>query len=211
MALFVAALTVWFVVRVHEVLLLVFIAVLLAFYLSWVTDLLERRFRLVRWGGLTAAVFITTAALAGLGALLVPPVIDQTQALIGGLPQTLTDVQNVLAGWASQYPVLRRTDLADPQSGFVAGLINDAAGFLRGSALPYMRAGGKFFIEGASVLIMALYLAQNPRLYRAGILALVTPRHRDLATRAPRSASGTLDSTGRVEATNRTREQWPVR
>ena len=192
MALFVAALAVWFVVRVHEVLLLVFIAVLLAFYLSWITDFLERRFGLARWAGLTAAVVATTAAMAGLGALLVPPVIAQTQALMGGLPQTLTDIQNVLAGWASQDPVLRHTDLANPQSGVVAGVINDAASFLRGSALPYVRAGGKFFIEGAAVMIMALYLARNPGLYRGGMLALVTPRHRDLAARVLDDAGATL-------------------
>ena len=84
-ALFVAALAIWFVIRVVEVLLLVFIAVLCAVYLSAITDVLERRFRVARWLGLTAAVLATLAAVVGIGALLVPPVIDQTQALISGL------------------------------------------------------------------------------------------------------------------------------
>ena len=56
MALFVAALAIWFVIRVVEVLLLVFIAVLCAVYLSAITDLLERRFHLARWLGLTATL-----------------------------------------------------------------------------------------------------------------------------------------------------------
>ena len=43
MALFIAALAIWFVIRVVEVLLLVFIAVLCAVYLSAITDVLERR------------------------------------------------------------------------------------------------------------------------------------------------------------------------
>src|SRR5256885_1661514 len=47
-ALFVAALAIWFVVRVVEVLLLVFIAVLCPVYLSGVTDVLERRFQIGR-------------------------------------------------------------------------------------------------------------------------------------------------------------------
>ncbi len=192
MALFVAALVIWFVIRVVDVLLLVFIAVLLAVYLSAITDLLERRFRLARWLGLTTAVVATLAVLGGLAALLVPPVIDQTQALIGGLPQTLTNIQNVLARLASQYPVLRRTELADPQSGLVAGLVNDATDFLRGSLLPYARAGGKLFIEGASVVVMALYLARTPQLYRAGILALVAPQHRRAAARIIEDAGATL-------------------
>ena len=93
MALFVAALAIWFVIRVVEVLLLVFIAVLCTVYLSAITDLLERRFHLARWLGLTAAVLATLAAVVGIGALLVPPVIDQTQALISGLPQTLTNIR----------------------------------------------------------------------------------------------------------------------
>ncbi len=191
-ALFVAALAIWFVIRVVEVLLLVFIAALCAVYLSAITDLLERRFRLARWLGLTAAVVATLAAVVGIGALLVPPVIDQTQALVSGLPQTLTDIQNVLARWAREYPVLRSTELADPSSGLVARLIDDAAGFLRGSILPYVTAGGKLFIEGASVVVMALYLARQPRLYRDGILSLVSPKHRAVGARILSDAHATL-------------------
>src|SRR5256886_6888527 len=89
------------------------------------------------------AVVATLAAVAGIGALLVPPVIEQTQALVSGLPQTLTDIQTVVARWASQYPVLRQTDLAEPTRGLVASLVDDASSFLRGSILPYVRAGGQ--------------------------------------------------------------------
>lgn len=192
MALFIAGLAILFVLRVVDVLLLIFIAVLLAFYFSSITDLLERRFGIARWLGLAIAVLATGAGLAGLGALLVPPVIDQTQALIGGLPQTLTNIQNVIARWASQYPVLRRTDLADPQSGLVAALVNDATTFVRGSLFPYVRAGGKLFIEAASVLVMALYLARQPILYREGIVALIPPQRRDTAGRILGDVSATL-------------------
>ncbi len=180
MALFVAALAIWFIIRVVEVLLLVFIAVLCAVYLSAITDLLERRFGVKRWIGLASAVVATVAAVVGIGALLVPPVIDQTQALISGLPQTLTKIQNVLAAWAREYPVLFPTELANPASGLVGGLIDAAAGFLRGSILPYATACGKLFIESASVVVMALYLARQPLLYRDGVLSLLPPKHRPL-------------------------------
>ncbi len=192
MALFVAALAIWFVVRVVEVLLLVFLAVLVAVFLSAITDVLGRRARMPRALGLVCAGAGSLAVLAGAGALIVPPVVDQTQALIAGLPETLTNIQNVLARWASQYPVLRRTELADPSSGIIAHLINDAAEFLRGSLLPYARAGGKLFIEAAGVLVMALYLARRPALYRDGILLLVAPRHRDVGARVVDDAGATL-------------------
>jgi predicted PurR-regulated permease PerM len=191
-ALFVAALAIWFIVRVVEVLLLVFIAVLCAVYFSGVTDILERRFRLARWLGLAIAVVATLAAVVGIGAVIVPPVLEQTQSLISGLPQTLTNIQNVIAGWAREYAVLRDTELANPASGLVASLINDATNFLRGSILPYVTAGGKLFIEGASVVVMSLYLAVQPRLYRDGILSLLPPRHRPVGARVLDDAGATL-------------------
>src|SRR5205807_8597061 len=102
-----------------------FIAVQCAVYLSAVTDVLERRFRLARWLGLAIAVVATLAVVVGIGAIIVPPVLEQTQALISGLPQTLTNIQNVIAGWAREYPVLRDTELAKPASELVDGLIID--------------------------------------------------------------------------------------
>jgi predicted PurR-regulated permease PerM len=191
-ALFVAVLVIWFVVRVVGILLLILLAVLAAVYLSAITDQLERRFRMPRWAGLACAVVGTVALLIGAGALILPPVIDQTQALISALPQSLTDIQNVLARWASQYPVLRRTELANPASGIVAQLIDDATNYLRGSLLPYLRAGGKLFIEGASVVVMGLYFARSPSQYSDGIVSLVAPRHRALAGRIVSDAGATL-------------------
>jgi len=191
-ALFVAVLVLWFALRVLTVLMLVFLAVLLAIYLSAITDLLERRLRAPRWVGLVCAALGTLAVVAGAGALILPPVIDQTQALISALPQTFVDAQAVLAHWASLYPVLRRTMLADPASGIVAHLIDDGVGFLRGSLFPYVRAGGALFIEGVSVLVMALYFARQPGLYSAGVLALIAPRHRPLGARVLADIGATL-------------------
>jgi len=190
-ALFVAALAIWFAVRVVDILLVIFIAILFAVYLSAVTDLLSRRLRLPRWAGLTVAVLGTLGLGVGLAAVLLPPVIDQTQALVTSLPATLTEVQNVLAHWAARYPVLRRSALADPTSGLVGSLITEAMGFLRASILPYIRAGGLALIEGVSIFVMALYLARNPAVYRNGIISLVAPQHR-------LTAAHILDDTGQT-------------
>ncbi len=185
MALFVAGLVVWFVLRVFEVVLLVFLAVLAAVYLSAITDLLEHRFRMPRWAGLVCAVAGSLAVLVGAGALILPPVIDQTQALISALPQSFTDLQGVIARWATRYPLLRGTVLADSASGIAATVIDDAVNYLRGS-------GGRLFIEAASVIVMALYLARQPGVYRSGIVALTAPRHRPLAARVLDDTTATL-------------------
>ncbi len=192
MALFVAGLVIWFVLRVFEVVLLVFLAVLAAVYLSAITDLLEHRFRMPRWAGLVCAVAGSLAVLVGAGALILPPVIDQTQALISALPQSFTDLQGVIARWATRYPLLKSTVLAGSASGIVATVIDDAVNYLRGSLLPYVRAGGRLFIEAASVIVMALYLARQPGVYRSGIVALTAPRYRPLAARVLDDATATL-------------------
>ena len=192
MALFVAALVVLFILKIIDVLLLVFLAALLAVYLSAITDWLERRFGMRRWLGLTLAVLVTVAGVASIAALLAPPVIEQTRALIGGLPQTLTNIQNVLARWASQYAVLDQTELANPSSGVVSGMVSDAVGFLSGSILGYVRGGGKLFIEGASVVVMALYLARQPAMYRDGLISLFSPRQRAIAVQVFDDTAATL-------------------
>jgi predicted PurR-regulated permease PerM len=191
-ALFVAVLVVLFILKVIDVLLLVFLAILLAVFLSAITDWLEHRFGLRRWVGLTLTVLATLAGVASIAALLAPPVIEQTRSLIGGLPQTLTNIQSVLARWASQYPVLDQTELANPSSGLVSGLVSDAVGFLSGSIFSYVRGGGMLFIEGASVVVMALYLARQPTLYRDGMISLFAPRHRAIAIRVFDDTAATL-------------------
>jgi predicted PurR-regulated permease PerM len=190
--LFVAALAIWFLIRVVDIIRLVFLAILLGVYLSAVTDFLERRFRTPRWAGLTVTVVVTLAALVGVGMLLIPPVVDQTQSLISGLPQTLSDIQTVLARWTRQSAVLRQSEIGSPESGLVAGLIGSASTFVQESFLPSVKAGGALFIHVFGVVVMALYLARQPALYRDGIVTLLPPHHRELAERVLRDAGATL-------------------
>ncbi len=192
MALFVGALAVWTAIRLVGVLLLVLLAVLLSVFLGAVTDLLERRLRVSRGVGITLATLGTTAAVAGLAALFVPPVVAQTRALIGALPQTLAGLQAALERLGTQYPLLQGTSLADPQSGVVASVLTDITEYLRGAIVPYLRAGGRLFVEGAAVVVMAIYFALNPALYRGGVLTLVSPKHRAVASRILVDMAATL-------------------
>jgi predicted PurR-regulated permease PerM len=201
-ALFIGALAVWLAVRVLPVLLLVFLAVLIAVFLSSVTDLLGRRFGIGRGLGLTLAAVGTTAAVAGLGALFIPPVVQQTRALITGLPQTLASLQAALERLGQEYPVLRDSALADPQSGLVSGVLADVTEYLRGAIVPYLRVGGRLLLDSAAVLVMAIYFAHRPLTYRDGLLALVSPRQRALAGRIVVDMAATLRAwvTGQILA-----------
>ncbi len=192
MALFVGALVVWLAIRVVAVLLIVLLAVLCAVFLSAVTDLLERRFRMARGLGLTIAVIVSAAALVGLGTLLIPPVVVQTRALFTSLPQTLASIQAALERLSLQYPLLRETAITDQQGGLVASVLGDITEYLRGAFVLYLRAGGRLFLDGAAVLVMAVYFALRPTIYRDGVLALVSPRYRDRAARILTDMAATL-------------------
>ena len=43
--------------------------------------------------------------------------------------------------------------------------MSEVFGFLRGAAVPYLKGGVEFLIEGVSVLVMALYFARHPDVY----------------------------------------------
>ena len=103
MALFVAALVVLFILKVIDVLLLVFLAILLAVYLSAVTDWLERRFGMRRWLGLTLTVVATIAGVASVAALLAPPVVEQTRALIAKFAARIAH-RDMLGGLRRKWP-----------------------------------------------------------------------------------------------------------
>ena len=193
-ALFLAAVVILVVTRVTTVLVIVFLAILLGTYLSTVTDLLERRLGVPRWAGLVSAIVATTTGIAGVAALFLPAVIDQTRALIDGLPVTLASIEAVLTAWSGRYPWLRGIPSPQPEPGVMAGLIEESTAFLRAAVLPSVRAGGELFIEGAATLVMALYLAADPRVYRDGIIALAPPRHRDLSARILDEAGVTLSA-----------------
>ena len=179
--LFVVALLLLFLGRVSEVIVLLFIAALLAVYLSAVTDIMVRRFGLIRPLALTLAIILTLAAVTGVGALILPPLVSQVQEFIGALPRYAQELEGIMASWAERYPVLEGTVLGAEGGGAVQTLIDDATAFVRGSVLPYITAGGKLAIELVSVLAMAIYLARNPGEYRGGMIQLAPPGQRKIA------------------------------
>ena len=76
----------WLLWKVADLLLLLFIAVLISLYLGAVTNFFIRHLSIPRGLAFAGAVLLTLGAVAGLGALLVPPVVEQTRQLIGVLP-----------------------------------------------------------------------------------------------------------------------------
>jgi predicted PurR-regulated permease PerM len=133
-----------------------------------------------RAAGLLVAVLFTVIATGGVIWLIVPPVVEQTQGLIQAMPI-------LMAGWEAQLLELARESpfweqlLGRLEAGesYTGALMSQIGGYFRG-IVPYIFSGLTFAIHFISVLVMGLYLALRPSLYREGFILLAPPVHREL-------------------------------
>jgi predicted PurR-regulated permease PerM len=176
-----AVLVVALLIRTVDVLIVVFLAIILAVYLDAVSGFLQRRLGVPRTVGLAAAVALTLGGLVGVVFLIAPAVASQVQDLIANLPQFLTELDQSINRLFRSIPVLRRGVTEGSAPGLLATSLNELVGVLRGAVVPYLKGGIELIIEGVSVFVMALYLARNPSTYVEGLVALVPPARRRLA------------------------------
>lgn len=177
----VVAVILLFLFRIAELMLLAFIAMLIAVYLGGFVDILCRRVRIPRGPGLLLALLLTLAFLAGVAALLAPAVVQQTEDLIRSVPRYLTELDQQIRALATRYPVLRSTGMASSESGLLTTAISELTDFVRHGITPLATATGRVLIESIAVLVMAIYLAHDPATYWKGIVSLVPPTQRDAA------------------------------
>lgn len=170
-----AILLLLFVKSVADVLLMVFVAALFSLYLGGIADFLQARFNVPRGLGLAIAMLLTVLLAAGVGYLVVPPVLRQTQDLISVLPQQITGWTASLRELVTRYPVLSQVIHPDEVQRQLAGLATHASGLVP-AVLNFLQG----FIDLSAILVMGIYLASRPELYREGIIALAPPVHREL-------------------------------
>jgi predicted PurR-regulated permease PerM len=169
-----------FVYSVAGILLLLFIGVLFSLYLSAITDALQARFALPRPAGLASALLLTLLGVGLTVYMIVPPVLEQFRALLESLPAVIASWDTQLREWAEQSQVgaqILGTRPADES--YVAGFVAQIAGYFQ-DVVPYVFSGVRFVIQFVSVLVMGVYLAARPAVYREGLIQLAPPVHRDL-------------------------------
>ncbi|CAN5878018.1 AI-2E family transporter [soil metagenome] len=175
-----AVLLLLFLYSVAQILLLLFISALFAVYLAAITDFLQERGGLPRWMGLTIALLITFVGLVGVGWLIVPPVLEQTQGLLEALPALLARWEASLLALAARYPLLREMlPAAEVSGGYFTGAFGNLGDYFTG-LFPYLFSGLHFLIHFFSVLVMGIYMTLRPQVYQEGIIALAPPVHREL-------------------------------
>ncbi len=174
-----------FVNSVAEILFLVFIATLFAIYLGSLTDFLGRRLGLGRGLGVTIALLGTVVVVGLVGLLIVPPVVSQFRQLIGLLPRVVGEWEVELARLAQENQLIYRIIGPIGEGGEGGGQFFDTIfqqiNEFFGDVVPYVFSGIGVAIHVVSVLIMGIYLAVKPSIYREGLIAVTPPAYRELA------------------------------
>lgn len=170
-----AILLLLFIKSVADVLLMVFVAALFSLYLGGIADFLQGRFNMPRGLGLALAMLLTILLVGGVGWLVVPPVLQQTQELVSVLPQQITQWTASLRELVARYPVLQQVIHPDEVQRQLAGIATHAS-----SLVPAVLNFLQGFIDLSAILVMGIYLASRPEVYREGIIALAPPVHREL-------------------------------
>ena len=175
-----------------ELFLLLFIAVLLSLYLGAVADGIQRRFGWPRRAAVALGIVGSLAVFVGFLWLLVPPIVEQTQALVKVLPDTILRWDSAIDQALARNPALR--SLWNPGQHRVLLAVYDQTSRYFTDVLPKLFGALGFTIEIVSVAIMGVYLTLHPGLYREYLIALFPPLHRDLVRNVLADLSRTLRS-----------------
>jgi predicted PurR-regulated permease PerM len=179
----------WLFGTVAKVLLLLFLGILLALYLGALSDFLRRHLRVPPQLAYVAAVLLTIGALTLLFAILIPPVLEQTQQLFRVLPNYIAAWESGIDRAIARIPALR--DTWRPGEHRIYRAILDQLGQSAQNVVPRLFGVVHGAINVFSVIVMGIYLSLQPALYREWLIALFPPIHRDLV----RDVLGDLGAT----------------
>jgi predicted PurR-regulated permease PerM len=177
-AVVLTGLLLWMSLRTADVFLLLFLASLLALYMGAVADFLVRRTELPRPIAFWLGVILTLSVSAGIVGLLVPPVVQQTQELLGLIPSTVGSLQREIASLSARFPNLAKQigPIQDQVLTNLPGQISAVVGDVVPRVFSLLEAITIVF----TVVVMGIYLALDPAVYREWVIALFPPLHRDL-------------------------------
>jgi predicted PurR-regulated permease PerM len=166
-----------------DVFLLAFGSVLVALVLRSLVDAVRARLSLSD-GQALALVLGSLVILAALTIwLLAVRVSSQFDQLLNTLPQGLEELRR----WAEQFGIVQTIERRSPS---VSGWLTNSGVLHRVTDTVSTIAG--VMIDALVVLVVAMYLAANPRVYVEGSLRLIPPKHRARIREVGRSLSSTL-------------------
>ncbi|HMG94896.1 MAG TPA: AI-2E family transporter [Gemmatimonadaceae bacterium] len=168
----------WMLGATADVFLLLFIAILISLYLGAVRDLLVEKAHVPPKIAFFISVFGTAAALLGLFAILLPPVVEQTRSLIVVMPQYIEAWETGIDHFVARFPAMR--DVWKPGEHPLISAVYDQLAGQAQLLVPRVFGLVHVMIDCFAVAVMAIYLALQPGTYREWLIALFPPIHRDL-------------------------------
>lgn len=168
----------WMLGATAHVFLLLFIAIIISLYLGAVRDLLVEKAHVPPRLAFFISVVGTAAALLGLFAILLPPVVEQTRSLIVVLPQYIETWETGIDRFIQRFPAMR--DVWKPGDHPLIGAVYDQLASQAQVVVPRVLGFVQALIDCFAVIVMSIYLALQPGTYREWLIALFPPIHRDL-------------------------------
>lgn len=173
----------------RTVLFVLFLGLLIGVFLSFFTDRLTRM-DLRRTPALLLVLLVGLVLLAGFALLLWPTI----RAELTTVSREVPEATEAAVGWLeSQYrEILGR--MGEPAADLqeeVRGRLSDQVDRLLLGALPVINTVVGAMVAGLIAIVVGVYTAADPQLYRKGLERLVPPRHRARVRL-------TLDETGRT-------------
>ncbi|HWL41000.1 MAG TPA: AI-2E family transporter [Gemmatimonadaceae bacterium] len=168
----------WLLGATADVFLLLFIAIILSLYLGSVRDLLVEHARIPPKLAFFLSIFLSAAALLGLFALLVPPVVEQTRNLVTVLPTYIESWETGIDRFVARFPALQ--DVWKSGDHTLLRALYDQVSGTTTNLVPKVFSLVHVFINIFAVGVMSIYLALQPGVYREWLIALFPPIHRDL-------------------------------
>ena len=182
----------WLVGSTASIFLLLFLAIIISLYLGAVRDVLVKRAMVPERLAFFLAIFGTIVGIAGLFALLVPPVVEQTRELVSVLPQRIATWEAGIDGFVTRFPAMR--EVWKPGEHRVLIAVYEQFSSAATNVVPKVFSLVHVVIEVFAVLVMSIYLALQPGVYREWIIALFPPVHRDLVRDVLRDLADALRS-----------------
>jgi predicted PurR-regulated permease PerM len=182
----------WMLGATADVFLLLFIAIILSLFLGAVRDIFVERLHVPPRIAFFLSVFGSAAALFGLFAILLPPVVEQTRSLIVVLPKYIETWETGIDHFVARFPALR--DAWKPGEHPLITAVYDQVRTQAESVVPKVFGFVHVLIDCFAVAVMSIYLALQPGLYREWLIALFPPIHRDLVRDVLRDLADALRS-----------------
>ena len=168
----------WMLGATADVFLLLFIAILLSLYLGALRDVLVNRAHVPPRLAFFISVVGSAAALIGLAAILLPPVIEQTRALFVVMPTYIETWETGIDKFVARFPALQ--DVWKPGEHPLISAVWDQVTQQAQNVVPRVFGFVHVLIDCFAVGVMSIYLALQPGVYREWLIALFPPIHRDL-------------------------------